>query len=122
MVLLGNTLRSIGHDPYFDIVLFDKNASNPYRGANGTKTLKEDLRMLIDVGAHLYGYSSYICRCLIPCFKNPVSTHGTDGFSDSVKKKIRVWDIIFEVQPASLPSLVENATAAAVEVAERTHR
>lgn len=89
MVLLGNTLSSIGLDPFFDIVLFDKRASNPYGGANGTQTLKEDLMMLIDVEAHLYGYSSHICRCLISCFKNPVSTHGTNGFSDSVKKKIR---------------------------------
>ena len=47
---LDDTLRAAGLDPFFDIVLFDENASNPHGGTNGSKVLEAETFVLIDVG------------------------------------------------------------------------
>lgn len=65
---LDNSLRSAGLEPSFDIVLFDENAANPHGGTNGSKVLEAETFVLIDVGAHLLGYSSDICRTFFPPF------------------------------------------------------
>jgi Xaa-Pro aminopeptidase len=39
---LDNALRAAGLDPFFDIVLFDENASNPHGGTNGSKVLEPE--------------------------------------------------------------------------------
>lgn len=48
--VLDNALRAAGLDPFFDIVLFDENASNPHGGTNGSKVLEAETFVLIDVG------------------------------------------------------------------------
>ena len=117
MQVLDNTLRAAGLDPFFDIVLFDENASMPHGGTDGTKKLKNETMVLIDVGAHLYGYSSDICRSFFPPFLDRL--HDPSGPSDSIKEKLKVWDIVFSAQTASLSALVDNSTAAAVDIAAR---
>lgn len=47
---LDDALRAAGLDPFFDIVLFDENASNPHGGTNGSKVLEAETFVLIDVG------------------------------------------------------------------------
>ncbi|KAJ8068970.1 hypothetical protein OCU04_002649 [Sclerotinia nivalis] len=60
MASLDSTMRAGGIEPFFDIVLFDENAAMPHGGPNGSKVLENETLVLIDVGAHLYGYSSDI--------------------------------------------------------------
>ncbi|KAL1966867.1 hypothetical protein VTN77DRAFT_3832 [Rasamsonia byssochlamydoides] len=104
-------------EPFFDIVLFDENAANPHGGTNGSKVLEAETFVLIDVGAHLYGYSSDICRTFFPPFlEKPIDR---DNLSAELKKKLDVWDIVFEAQTQSLHQLRANATAASVDIAAR---
>ncbi|KAK5126548.1 hypothetical protein LTR85_009482 [Meristemomyces frigidus] len=121
MLVLDNTMRTAGLDPFFDIVLFDEDASNPHGGTDGAKKLEAETMVLIDVGAHLFGYSSDICRSSFPpFFKQPRSVEQYDTLSGTVHHKLKVWDIVFEAQTASLSALHENATAASVDIAART--
>lgn len=53
---LDNALRAAGLDPFFDIVLFDENASNPHGGTNGSKVLEPETFVLIDVGFVYLGH------------------------------------------------------------------
>jgi len=120
MMVLDNTLRAAGLDPFFDIVLFDEDASNPHGGTDGAKKLEAETMVLIDVGAHLYGYSSDICRSFFPPFADrPQTVDQYHKLSDTVKEKLKVWDIVFETQTASHSALHENSTAAAVDIAAR---
>lgn len=122
MSVLDNTMRSAGLDPFFDIVLFDENASNPHGGTNGTKVLEKETMVLIDVGAHLYGYSSDICRSFFPPFFPQVETteHDIAALDDHhVQEKLHVWRVVFDAQTASLHALHENASCAAVDLAAR---
>jgi Xaa-Pro aminopeptidase len=50
MEVLDNTLRAAGMEPFFDIVLFDEDASNPHGGTDGSKVLEAETFVLIDVG------------------------------------------------------------------------
>lgn len=121
MLVLDNTLRAAGLDPFFDIVLFDEDTSNPHGGTDGTKILEREIMVLIDVGAHLYGYSSDICRSFfLPFFPIPPDSTDFALLSATVREKIRVWDIVMAAQNASLLQLHENATAASVDIAART--
>ena len=120
MWVLDNTMRSAGMDPFFDIVLFDENASNPHGGTDGTKVLEKETMVLIDVGAHLYGYSSDICRSFFPpFFTKPETEQDFASLSQDVKEKLHVWDIVLDAQTASLHALHENGTCAAVDLAAR---
>ncbi|KAF2771074.1 Creatinase/aminopeptidase [Teratosphaeria nubilosa] len=121
MLVLDNTMRAGGLDPFFDIVLFDEDASNPHGGTDGFKVIANETMVLIDVGAHLYGYSSDICRSFFPpFFTQPEDGTACQFYSRDVQEKLRVWDIVFEAQTASLEALRENSTAAAVDIAART--
>ena len=120
MKVLDNTMRSAGLDPFFDIVLFDEDASNPHGGTDGTKILETETMVLIDVGAHLYGYSSDICRSFFgPWLSPPKDEAEHEALSGDMKEKLKVWDIVLEAQTASLHALHENSTAAAVDIAAR---
>ncbi|PCG90428.1 Creatinase [Penicillium occitanis (nom. inval.)] len=115
--VLDNTLRAVGLEPFFDIVLFDENASNPHGGTNGSKTLTAETFVLIDVGAHLYGYSSDITRTFFPPFLD--KSQSKEDMSTNLKKKLEVWDIVFAAQSRSFEQLHANATAASVDIAAR---
>ncbi|KAF7189795.1 putative peptidase C18A7.01 [Pseudocercospora fuligena] len=120
MWVLDNTMRSAGMDPFFDIVLFDENAANPHGGTDGDKVLERETMVLIDVGAHLYGYSSDICRSFFPpFFKKPESEAEVTALSEDVKEKLKVWDIVLDAQTASIHALHENGTCANVDLAAR---
>ncbi|KAL1853396.1 hypothetical protein Plec18167_005513 [Paecilomyces lecythidis] len=117
MEVLDNTIRAAGMEPFFDIVLFDENASNPHGGTNGTKALESETFVLIDVGAHLHGYSSDICRTFFPPFlKKPADG---DDVAPQLKKKLKVWDIVFDAQTASIHKMRAGASAASVDLAAR---
>ncbi|KAG2414785.1 hypothetical protein HFD88_005973 [Aspergillus terreus] len=113
--VLDNTLRSAGLEPFFDIVLFDENAANPHGGTDGLKVLESTTFVLIDVGAHLMGYSSDICRTFFPPFL-PRSEANT---SAELQDKLKVWDIVFEAQTKSTQQFKVNETAASVDIAAR---
>ncbi|KAL2011439.1 hypothetical protein VTN00DRAFT_4157 [Thermoascus crustaceus] len=115
--VLDNTLRAAGMEPFFDIVLFDENAANPHGGTNGSKVLEAETFILIDVGAHLYGYSSDICRTFFPPFlEKPIDM---ERAHPKLKEKLEVWDIVFKAQTQSLSQLRANNTAASVDLAAR---
>ncbi|KAJ6078271.1 hypothetical protein N7467_008024 [Penicillium canescens] len=116
-VALDNALRAAGLEPFFDIVLFDENASNPHGGTNGSKVLESETFVLIDVGAHLYGYSSDICRTFFPPFLEKPSKG--DTLSPRMLEKLKVWDIVFEAQTQSIHQMRENSTASSVDIAAR---
>ncbi|KAJ6043036.1 uncharacterized protein N7446_001232 [Penicillium canescens] len=116
-VALDNALRAAGLEPFFDIVLFDENASNPHGGTNGTKVLESETFVLIDVGAHLYGYSSDICRTFFPPFLEKPSKG--DTLSPRMLEKLKVWDIVFKAQTQSIHQMRENSTASSVDIAAR---
>ncbi|OJJ98460.1 hypothetical protein ASPACDRAFT_44970 [Aspergillus aculeatus ATCC 16872] len=116
--VLDKTLLCAGLEPFFDIVLFDENAANPHGGTNGSKVLDAETFVLIDVGAHLMGYSSDICRTFFPPFlERPASDAAVP---DWMKEKLDVWDIVFEAQTKSIDQFIVNATAASVDIAART--
>ncbi|KAF2172436.1 hypothetical protein M409DRAFT_17669 [Zasmidium cellare ATCC 36951] len=120
MWVLDNTMRSAGMDPFFDIVLFDEDASNPHGGTDGSKILEKETMVLIDVGSHLFGYSSDICRSFFPpFFEKPESDHDYEALSSELKEKLYVWDVVLEAQTASLHALHENGTCASVDLAAR---
>lgn len=120
MWVLDNTIRSAGMDPFFNIVLFDENAANPHGGTDGAKVLEKETMVLIDVGAHLYGYSSDICRSFFPpFFARPDTREKYAALSTNVKEKLNVWDVVFDAQSASLHALHENGTCADVDFAAR---
>ncbi|KAL4888156.1 peptidase M24, structural domain-containing protein [Aspergillus ambiguus] len=109
--VLDNTLRSATLEPFFDIVLFDENAANPHGGTNGSKVLERDTFVLIDVGAHLMGYSSDICRTFFPPFL-PRPQKG-----EPIPPE--VWDVVFDAQTQSVHQFHVNTTAASVDIAAR---
>jgi len=121
MMILDNTMRAAGLEPFFDIVLFDEDASNPHGGTDGKKILKNETMVLIDVGAHLYGYSSDICRSFFPpFFERPLTDTELGGLSKEVKFKIDIWNVVFEAQTESLHAMHNLASAASVDLAARS--
>ncbi|KZF21063.1 Creatinase/aminopeptidase [Xylona heveae TC161] len=115
--VLDNSLRAIGLKPFFDIVLFDENAANPHGGTNGSKVLEPETFVLIDVGAHLFDYSSDITRTFFPPFlRKPAEG---EQIPAHLEEKINVWNIVLEAQTQSMLHLCPNQSAASVDIAAR---
>ncbi|THV45481.1 hypothetical protein BGAL_0483g00040 [Botrytis galanthina] len=117
MAGLDSTMRAGGMDLFFDIVLFDENAAMPHGGPNGSKVLEEETLVLIDVGSHLYGYSSDICRTFFPPFFS--EPKDLSLLSPIAQRKIAIWDVVFEAQTKALDALKPNSSCASVDIAAR---
>lgn len=112
--VLDDTMRAAGMDPFFDIVEFGKSAALPHGGYDGSRKLEPGMFVLIDVGAHLYGYSSDVCRTFYPPFvTNPPPS------KYNVTEQLRVWQVVLDAQDAAVKAMVPNGTAAAVDIAAR---
>lgn len=112
--VLDNTMRAAGMDPFFDIVEFGKQAALPHGGHDGTATLEPGDFVLIDVGSHLYGYSSDVCRTFYPpFFPSPPPPEY------NITEKMNVWKLVLDAQAASVKAMLPNNTAAAVDLAAR---
>ncbi|KAG9962247.1 Creatinase/aminopeptidase, partial [Aureobasidium melanogenum] len=125
--ILDNTLKTIGFDLFFDIVLFDSNAALPHGGfATGDKVLTHETMVLIDAGYHYMGYSSDVCRSF---FIDPPKKSSLRRLSrlpaPEIQKselhaeKLKVWDIVLEAQTEAGKMFVPNGTAASVDIAAR---
>ncbi|KAF2714854.1 Creatinase/aminopeptidase [Pleomassaria siparia CBS 279.74] len=113
--VLDNTMRAAGMDPFFDIVEFGKQAALPHGGHDGQAKLEPGDFILIDVGSHLYGYSSDVCRTFYPpFFPNPPPPEY------NITEKLAVWQLVLDAQAASVKAMVPNGTAAAVDIAARS--
>ncbi|KAH7116977.1 peptidase M24 [Dendryphion nanum] len=113
--VLDNTMRAAGFEPFFDIVEFGESAALPHGGYDGKRKLRKGDFVLIDVGAHLYGYSSDVCRTFYPpFFPDPPPSEF------NVTEHLNVWTIVLDAQAASVKAMVPNGTAAAVDIAART--
>ena len=112
--VLDNTMRAAGLDPFFDIVEFGKQAALPHGGHDGHAKLQPGDFILIDVGAHMYGYSSDVCRTFYPPqMPDPPPP------KYNIKEKLAVWQLVLDAQAASVKAMVPNGTAASVDIAAR---
>ncbi|KAF1851118.1 Creatinase/aminopeptidase [Cucurbitaria berberidis CBS 394.84] len=109
--VLDDTMRAAGLEPFFNIVEFGKSAALPHGGYDGTRKLEPEMFVLIDVGAHLYGYSSDVCRTFFPPF-TPNPPH-------NMTEQLDVWQLVLDAQTAAVKAMVPNGTAAAVDIAAR---
>jgi Xaa-Pro aminopeptidase len=109
--VLDDTLRAAGFEPFFDIVEFGKSAALPHGGYDGTRKLEAGTMVLIDVGAHLFGYSSDVTRTFYPLF------HTRPRHEN--KEHMKVWNLVLDAQAAAIKAMVPNNTAAAVDIAAR---
>lgn len=120
-------------EPFFDLVLIGENAAcvsliclrfvpnvctapvdagYPYlilkpHCSSGGRVLKTGDMILIDVGAHLYGLSSDVCRTfLLPHdpsrFQHPMSSE--------MKRKFAIWSTVLDAQTASIEKMVEGSS------------
>ncbi|SMR45902.1 unnamed protein product [Zymoseptoria tritici ST99CH_1E4] len=112
--VLDDTMRAAGMDPFFDIVEFGKSAALPHGGYDGSRKLEPGMFVLIDVGAHLYGYSSDVCRTFFPPF---VANPPPEKYN--VTEQLSVWQVVLDAQTAAVNAMVPNATAASVDLAAR---
>ncbi|OAL51279.1 peptidase M24 [Pyrenochaeta sp. DS3sAY3a] len=112
--VLDDTMRAAGLDPFFDIVEFGKSAALPHGGYDGTRKLKAGMLILIDVGAHLYGYSSDVCRTFYPAF-----TSQSPPYPGDMKEQLDVWQLVLDAQAAAVKAMIPNGTAASVDIAAR---
>jgi Xaa-Pro aminopeptidase len=112
--VLDDTLQAAGFSRFFNLVEFGKSAALPHGGYDGTRKLEPGMLILIDVGAHLYGYSSDVTRTFYPPFFSnpPPSKH-------NVTEQLRVWDLVLDAQTAAVKAMVPNNTAACVDIAAR---
>jgi Xaa-Pro aminopeptidase len=112
--VLDDTLRSAGLDPFFNIVEFGKSAALPHGGYDGSRELEVGMFVLIDVGAHLYGYSSDVSRTFYPPFMpNPPPS------MPNITEQLEVWQLVLDAQSAAVKAMLPNNTAAAVDIAAR---
>jgi Xaa-Pro aminopeptidase len=113
--VLDNTLEAAGLTPFFDIVEFGESAALPHGGYDGTRKLEADMLILIDVGAHLYGYSSDVTRTFYPLF----SSHSQHQKYNATEQ-LKVWNVVKDAQAAAIKAMIPNNTAAAVDIAARS--
>ncbi|KAF2866644.1 peptidase M24, structural domain-containing protein [Massariosphaeria phaeospora] len=112
--VLDRTMRVAGLAPFFDIVEFGESAALPHGGHDGMRALEPGDFVLVDVGAHLYGYSSDVSRTFYPpFFPHPAPPRY------NVTEKLAVWQLVLDAQAASVGAMVPNGTAAAVDIAAR---
>ncbi|KAH5148959.1 hypothetical protein HBH70_033560 [Parastagonospora nodorum] len=109
--VLDDTLRAAGFEPFFDIVEFGMSAALPHGGYDGTRKLEAGMLILIDVGAHLFGYSSDVTRTFYPLF------HSRPQHDN--KEHIEVWQLVQDAQAAAIKAMMPNNTAASVDIAAR---
>ena len=147
--ILNNALLSLDFRLFFNIVLFEENAALPHGGfITGDKILTYDTMVLIDVGAHYMGYSSDISRSFFidppqrsdsqplptPLSKlfSLCSLLWTPRMSEALPTshyklqnstlhalKLRIWELVYSAQTASIAQFVPIATAASVDIAAR---
>lgn len=112
--VLDRTLEAAGFEAFFDLVEFGKSAALPHGGYDGTRKLIPGDFILIDVGAHLFGYSSDVTRTFFPPFYSyPPPKH------DNLTEQLHVWQVVHEAQRASVEAMKPNVTAASVDIAAR---
>jgi Xaa-Pro aminopeptidase len=112
--VLDATLAAGGLAPFFDLVEFGKSAALPHGGYDGTRKLEPLMFVLIDVGAHLYGYSSDVTRTFYPPFHREQGTS-----SKNTTEQLHVWQLVLDAQAAAVQAMVANNTAASVDIAAR---
>ncbi|KAI8941039.1 hypothetical protein NX059_002283 [Plenodomus lindquistii] len=113
--VLDKTLSAAGLQPFFDLVEFGKSAALPHGGYDGTRKLESGMFVLIDVGAHLYGYSSDVTRTFFPPSRMELNSLGSN-----TTEQMQVWQIVLEAQAAAVKAMVPNNTAASVDIAARS--
>jgi Xaa-Pro aminopeptidase len=106
--VLDATLQAAGLTPFFAIVQFGESAALPHGGYDGRRQLKPEMMVLIDVGAHLYGYSSDVTRTFYAPFAR-----------EAGEEESRVWRVVRDAQIAGVKAVVWNGTAAGVDGAAR---
>ncbi|KAF2854120.1 peptidase M24 [Plenodomus tracheiphilus IPT5] len=112
--VLDDTLSAGGLQPFFDLVEFGKKAALPHGGYDGTRKLESGMFVLIDVGAHLYGYSSDVTRTFYPPFMPDPPSPGLNS-----TEQLHVWQVVFDAQAEAIKMMVPNNTAASVDIAAR---
>ncbi|KAI5208249.1 Creatinase/aminopeptidase [Aureobasidium subglaciale] len=125
--ILDNTVKTIGFELFFDIVLFDSNAALPHGGfATGDKVLTYETMVLIDAGYHYRGYSSDVCRSFFidPPKKSFIRKllrlpAPVLKMTKLHAEKLKVWDIVLQAQTEAGKMFVSNGTAASVDIAAR---
>jgi Xaa-Pro aminopeptidase len=112
--VLDNTMRSANLEPFFNLVEFGRQAALPHGGHDGEARLELGEFVLIDVGSHLYGYSSDVTRTFYPpFFQNPPPPEY------NITEKLHVWQLVLNAQAEAVRAMVPNNTAAAVDLAAR---
>lgn len=112
--------RGAGMDPFFDLVLFGPNAACPHCSSSPDVILNPDEDMiLIDVGSHLYGYSSDVCRTFFAS-SNSSSYRSSSSTKMELEEKLSIWSTVLEAQAAAIHALsLPDATAASIDLAAR---
>lgn len=119
---LNKLYMDYGLTPFFNIVLIEEDAAVPHGGVNGERKLARDDFVLIDVGVHLYYYSSDIARTFLmeSAMTCNTTASGCPGRNETMfSEKLRTWDIVLEAQKAAIEMMRPHNTAASVDLAAR---
>jgi Xaa-Pro aminopeptidase len=107
--VLDETLAAAGLAPFFG-----KSAALPHGGYDGMRKLEPGMFVLIDVGAHLHGYSSDVTRTFYPPFYRELISS-----MDNATEQLQVGQLVLDAQAAAVKATVANNTAASVDIAAR---
>lgn len=128
--------RGAGMDPFFDLVLFGPNAACPHCSSSPDVILNPDEDMiLIDVGSHLYGYSSDVCRTFFASSSRPLTTTTSATHSPEsdleplsassktrmgLEEKLSIWSTVLDAQSSAIHTLsIPDAKASSIDLAAR---